>query len=45
MSWDFIWGLLIGGCVGFLVAALTAASDDRDYAVETSERENKEVEE
>lgn len=36
MSWDFIWGLLIGGCVGFLVAALTAASDDRDYVVEMS---------
>ena len=52
MSWDFLWGLLIGGCVGLLVAGLIMAGrDDREYIElrnfekNDCERTNNEVEE
>lgn len=49
MCWGFIWGLIIGTCIGFLVmGVISAGRDDRDY-IELNHYEenenNKEVEE
>ena len=34
MSWGFFWGVIIGTCLGFLIAGLvSAAHDNKDYIV------------
>ena len=52
MSWDFVWGVLIGSSLGLLFAGLMVAGRDNQDYIELNERDektnedkNKEVEE
>lgn len=31
MSVDFVWGLFIGVCIGFIIAMILPCSDDLEY--------------
>ena len=47
MSWGFFWGVIIGTCLGFLIAGLiSAARDNKDYIeLNIVEEKENEVEE
>lgn len=46
MSWDFVWGVLIGSSLGLLFAGLTTAGrDDQENIKPNDCDEKKEVEE
>ena len=45
MSWDFVWGLAIGSCLGCLFAGLAASGRDDQEHVELSDYDEKKNEE
>ena len=47
MSWGFVWGLVIGACLGFLIAGIAAAGrdDESEYIELEEEVDDDELEE
>ena len=45
MSWDFVWGMLIGSCIGLLFAGLSSTEHGDRKHIESDKQESDEDEE